>query len=369
MNKVRTIKMLLLGACLMGMLLLFGFKSFTGSNAAAQKKKQETQGASATPATQKQKPEDFVGTETCQTCHETQFNTFAKTTHAKLTHDASWKGKVVGCESCHGAGKAHVEMMAEVIGNGTDPKLVTDKKIVYLASLPSKQVSETCLQCHAGREEHNNYRRGEHWRNDVGCTDCHFAHAPDTAPPRAASHTLISENARPKPDSSTLRMLKANEPQLCMRCHTEQKAQFSMPFRHKVLEGLIKCSDCHNAHGGFELKQTRLANFSASDASCAKCHNDKAGPFNYEHGPVSVEGCSSCHTPHGANNPKLLKRNNVFQLCIECHTNTHAIAGSDEEGGAPGTPSFHNLTQSRYQNCTTCHVMIHGSNSHPFFFR
>ena len=27
------------------------------------------------------------------------------------------------------------------------------------------------------------------------------------------------------------------------------------------------------------------------------------------------------------------------------------------------------LTLARYQNCTTCHVRIHGSNAHPFFFR
>ena len=122
------------------------------------------------------------------------------------------------------------------------------------------------------------------------------------------------------------------------------------------------------AHGGFELKQTRLANFAASDAVCVKCHTDKTGPFVYEHGPVSVEGCTSCHIPHGTQNPKLLKRPAVFQLCVECHTNAHAIVG-DEEGGAPNTPSFHNLTTARYQNCTTCHVRIHGSNAHPFFFR
>lgn len=362
MNRLKTVKVALAGAWLLGTLLVVGGGSLSKSTAADQKPPVPPQGKTTNPA-------DYVGSDTCANCHQDQTATFEKTTHARLARDKSWQGKVVGCESCHGAGRAHVEMMSEATAAGTDLSQVKDKKILYLAGLPAKESSETCLACHAGREEHNNYRRGEHWRNDVGCTDCHFSHAPAPAPPRATSHTLISENARQKPDSSVLRMLKGNETQLCMKCHTEQKAQFSMPFRHKVLEGLVKCSDCHNAHGGFELKQTRLANFSASDASCVKCHNDKAGPFNYEHGPVSIEGCSSCHTPHGANNPKLLKRNNVFQLCIECHTNTHAIANSDEEGGAPNTPSFHNLTQSRYQNCTTCHVMIHGSNSHPFFFR
>jgi len=320
------------------------------------------------PAQQPTPSADYVGTDTCAGCHDAQHKNFLRTPHAVLESDPSWKGKVVGCESCHGPGRAHVELMGEVVGNGTDPKTIRDKKIVYLAGLPPKESSETCLKCHAGREEHNSYRQGEHWRNDVGCNDCHFAHAPEPGPPRGESHTLVAAKTRQAPDSSVVKMLKGNQAQLCLRCHTEQRAQFMMPFRHKVLEGLVKCSDCHNPHGGFELKQTRLANFAASDAVCVKCHTDKTGPFVYEHGPVTVEGCSSCHIPHGTQNPKLLKRPQTFQLCVECHTNAHAIAG-DEEGGAPNTPSFHNLTTARYQNCTTCHVRIHGSNAHPFFFR
>jgi predicted CXXCH cytochrome family protein len=75
-------------------------------------------------------------------------------------------------------------------------------------------------------------------------------------------------------------MLKAGEPQLCMSCHSEVKPDFTKPFHHKVLEGVMKCSDCHNPHGGFELKQTRLA--VGADAACIKCHADKQGPFTYE---------------------------------------------------------------------------------------
>jgi DmsE family decaheme c-type cytochrome len=157
-----------------------------------------------------------------------------------------------------------------------------------------------------------------------------------------------------------LRMLRASEPQLCLKCHTEQKAQFSQPFHHRVLEGAMKCSDCHNPHGGFELKQTRLS--VGADATCLKCHTDKQGPFVFEHAPLKVEGCAICHTPHGSGNPKMLKRNDVRQLCLECHSNTFEI-------GAPNTPSFHNQATVRFQNCTTCHVKIHGSQNHEFFFR
>jgi len=140
------------------------------------------------------------------------------------------------------------------------------------------------------------------------------------------------------------------------------KSQFSKPFRHKVLEGTMSCSDCHNPHGGFEQKQTKLA--VGADQSCVKCHSQMQGPFVFEHAPLRVEGCAACHTPHGSNNPKMLKRSSVRQLCLECHTN---IFNVELDENLPLGP--HTQTSIRTQNCTTCHSAIHGSHSSKFLFR
>ncbi len=292
--------------------------------------------------------DDYVGSETCRGCHESQFDKVAGTKHGKLGTLAAWKGKVVGCESCHGPGKAHVE------GGGDKSKIKVFK------NMNSKAVSETCLTCHAGKESHNNFRRGEHWRNNVGCTDCHSPHGADHANAMPGSIEFVADAAKQKPNRATSAMLKSSEPQLCMSCHNETKAQFTKPFHHKVLEGTMTCSDCHNPHGGFESKQTKLA--VGLDAACIKCHSNKQGPFVFEHAPLKVEGCAACHTPHGSSNPKLLKRSSVRQLCLECHS-------SITEQSAPDTPSFHNQATVRYQNCTICHAAIHGSNSSNVFFR
>jgi len=290
---------------------------------------------------------DYVGSDACKDCHEDQFKAFSHTSHAKLVNISGWKNKVTGCEACHGPGKAHTE--------DGDPA-----KIISFKNKSAKAISETCLTCHAGKEERNNFRRGEHWRNDIGCTDCHSSHSFPGTKNIAQSITFIGRANAEKPDFSTIHLLKLGEPQLCVSCHAEVKPDFNKPFHHKVLEGVMKCSDCHNPHGGFELKQSRLA--TGADAACIKCHADKQGPFTYEHAPLKTEGCAACHTPHGSANPRLLRFSAVNQLCLTCHSVDHGV-GADEPAG----PTHNQNVQ--YASCTNCHVKIHGSRSHPAFFR
>lgn len=292
--------------------------------------------------------DDYVGSEACQACHEDQAKNFTGTKHAKLGQIASWKNKAQGCESCHGPGRLHIE-------DATNPK-----GIISFKNKNSKQISETCLGCHAGKEAHNNYRRGEHWRSDVGCTDCHSSHGAPMPNSRPGSMTLVGETTHQNPGIATTAMLRQSEPQLCLTCHTETKAQFTKPFHHKVLEGAMNCSSCHNAHGGFESKQTKLA--VGADITCINCHSNRQGPFVFEHAPLKTEGCMACHTPHGTSNPKLLIRSTARQLCMECHSSITAQA-------APGTPSFHDQANVRWKDCTVCHAAIHGSNAHKAFFR
>ena len=97
----------------------------------------------------------------------------------------------------------------------------------------------------------------------------------------------------------------------------------------------------------------------SGEAICYSCHAEKRGPFVFPHDALAVGDCQSCHEPHGSPNPHRLKRPQVFQLCIECHS---PITGTTL-GSQP--PSFHNLSNPRYQNCTTCHVAVHGSNQSP----
>ncbi len=265
-------------------------------------------------------PADFVGAEACALCHKDEMKGFDNNPHAKLALEHGGKG--VTCESCHGPGKAHVESG----GVASD--------IFQFTKASPKQVEKKCLSCHIGA--HPNFERTAHGQALISCTNCHSSH---------------------KFEAQT-KMLKAKEPTLCYGCHTDAKAAFAQPFHHKVDEGLLKCSDCHDPHGTFQPSLVKIS--ATQDAICTKCHVDTLGPFVYEHPPIKTEGCTMCHLPHGSPNPRLLIRNNVNSLCMQCHR--------PSEFTAPGTPSFHNQA-NQYQACTVCHVQIHGSNASNVFFK
>jgi DmsE family decaheme c-type cytochrome len=266
----------------------------------------------------------YVGAETCKTCHEDIYNGWEKSPHWKQTFKEGGIAKH-GCEDCHGPGSAHVE------GGGDKTKIFIFKEA------SAKDINARCLGCHVGGPEHMNTINSEHAKNGVSCTSCHSPHHPETKE----------------------FLLKKSEPQLCYTCHLQQRAQFDMPFHHRVNEGLIQCSDCHNPHGTARPKQVRAS--AQQDAVCFKCHADKQGPFVFEHDPVKAEGCTSCHVPHGGPNQHMMRLSTVNLLCLQCHTASAVSA-------APGTPSFHNQA-TQFQACTLCHTQIHGSNFNNFFFK
>jgi DmsE family decaheme c-type cytochrome len=310
---------------LVWVVLAVGFASVSPSAAYSGKTKDSKAPAQEPTSYRPTDPSLYVGTDTCTTCHDAEAHSFNLGPHWKTDLKNRQGPEWQGCESCHGPGKAHVD------GGGDITKIISFKK------LSSAEASRRCLDCHEFGQEHANFLRSAHQTNNVGCIDCHSVHA------AKVEHALLKET----------------QPQLCYTCHLEVKPEFSRPMHHRVNEGLMACSDCHNPHGGFLQRQLRST--AAQDQVCFNCHTDKAGPFVFEHAPVKTEGCVSCHAPHGSSNPHQLRRAQVNTLCLECHTFT-------VDSSAPGIPSFHNQAQ-KYQACTMCHTAVHGSNTDRFFFK
>jgi DmsE family decaheme c-type cytochrome len=259
----------------------------------------------------------YAGSDVCLSCHEETYKKqFESTPHFQTAKNGH------GCESCHGPGADHV-------AGGGDKS-----KIVSFANLSRAESSRRCLECHGESAAQHYSGSSAHLGNNVGCTDCHSPHHAEQA-----NHLLVRK-----------------QPELCYTCHAGQRAEFARPYRHRVNAGLVECADCHNVHGTGTVRQVR--DLASGDAACFKCHSDKQGPYVYEHLPVKTDGCSSCHTPHGSTNPRMLRVSNVNLLCLQCHSYP-----------APGPIGpAHNQSQ-KYQACTMCHSAIHGSNSNLAFMK
>ena len=266
----------------------------------------------------------YAGTDACKVCHEDTVKAFAESAHHLVDTDKKlgWDGRA--CESCHGPGQKHAET--------TDSTAIRNP-----AKLTAAAIDAICLTCHLGQPTLVGHLRSSHAKDAVACTTCHKIHGDG-------------------PDELVVRKPAATN-ELCSDCHLNVWAQFQRPNHHRLPEGAMTCVDCHNPHGTIRPAMTR--SFAANEPGCFNCHGDKRGPFTFEHAPLRFQGCGSCHEPHGSANPRMLTRQSVQYVCLECHANLPTLNRTGTIGVVP--PSFHDLRSPIFQNCTVCHQKIHGS--------
>ena len=320
---------------LLQLTILIAVTAFSGAAA-------ENDAAGKSEAVVKTSRADYAGNTECKTCHQDIWSSFYKNPHFKSLASGKEPPELTACEGCHGPAKAHIQA-----GGGR-----ATIRFAFTIMKP-KEIIDRCLTCHAKDFNRANIRRSEHTEHDVACTECHSNH-----------HPVTVKN-----------LLAKSQPDACYGCHADIQAQFDLPSKHRVNEGFMSCTDCHNPHGGFTptfgMGQTsRMLNQShGNDQPCVKCHVEKRGPFLFEHETGQEDGCISCHKPHGSENAKLLARPAVAQLCLECHTGNGDFGVRSTRGVTDPDHATHSLIDPHYQRCTSCHVAIHGSNVHYRFLR
>ena len=240
----------------------------------------------------------------CSTCHEEAAKAFASGPHGRAMAGAGSELLSRSCATCHEPKPEHLEAPAKE----------------NVTRVPREAA---CLSCHAVAAGELTAAAQAHHRGRVGCLDCH-----------ASGHAAAAQPS----------LLKGGAQQVCGACHAAQRAGFQKPFAHREGREGMACTECHSAHG-----RNRNARVSALQRSgeCLACHSEVAGPHVFEHAAQSVSGCAACHETHGSANPRMLKRRDVASLCLECHSNV---------------PQFHDITQTKFRACVSCHGAVHGSN-------
>jgi DmsE family decaheme c-type cytochrome len=271
------------------------------------------------------------GADTCLGCHDSDEAGYSATALFKSKHGHRGDKRSpfgmggLQCESCHGPGALHArnKRAASIVSFKPDSKATLEQR------------NGVCLTCHQGSAR-NAWHAGAHERGKLACTDCHKLH-------QAGGDPVLA---------------KASEPQVCMSCHKQQRADFHKTSAHPVRQGLMACSDCHAPHGS--AANAMLAKPTLNQ-TCFSCHADKRGPKLWEHAPVA-EDCSLCHNPHGSVRAALLNKSPPL-LCQQCHSAAGHPSVARTSLGLPGGPSG-GAAFLVGGSCTNCHTQVHGSN-HP----
>jgi len=268
-------------------------------------------------------------TPVCAGCHEAAHASLAFTHHGA-------KNDAMGgmCQACHGDASEHLK----------DP--VKSKPANRVSKGTPAEKTAVCLTCHTTNRQLSFWESGKHSKNDVACSDCHNIHDKS----RALSVAPYTTTSRPI------------EADTCGRCHKQVRNATLKPSHHPIIEGKVKCSDCHNPHGAVTHAMLK---HETVNQQCFSCHADKRGPYVFGHPPVE-ENCLTCHTPHGSSHEKLLTEK-APHLCQDCHvTGRHPTSfyGSGQGWNLPsGAPNSSVSTRFIARGCLNCHNSIHGSNA------
>lgn len=237
----------------------------------------------------------------CQACHAEQLNAWDL---ADVQHFPYKAGK---CRSCHAA--EHKQFNSEL--------------------------TQTCQVCHDLNSEKIKKAHFSANISGVDCLKCHYTHASDQKGLlKEVTHQpfgLKMCGACHVVDEAGKIKVQDNIEKVCKACHSDKTGK-GMAVAHPALE-MLGCPDCHNPH---TTSRPRLLSRNMTDL-CLDCHDQS----QIEKHPVDIEPsakaavnpgkpwlildgkvtCASCHNPHFAEIPFLLKETTVDgKLCADCHT-------------------------------------------------
>jgi predicted CXXCH cytochrome family protein len=239
-----------------------------------------------------------------------------------------------------------------------------DRKVVVLPEFPGAKYigSKECEQCHDTL--YRDFATATHARLiaagpnalDAGCESCHGPCSLHSDSGGEVKPPYSFTAGRPQPAVVGGRLAGTpprSREAVCYQCHNEVRGQFNLPAHHPVPEGKMTCTQCHPPHKG-DSYVAGGSTLLSSNQGCEQCHPNQRGPFTFEHEAVR-EGCTTCHSPHGAINAKMLTERNA-NLCLKCHM-------QQVKGGAIVIGGHDHSLSLQQGACWSagCHEAVHGS--------
>ncbi len=198
----------------------------------------------------------------CQNCHGSQIGVqYDKAIARYRTH---YQTLQINCESCHGPGRRHVELM-----QSENTAQLADIGMKPLATLSKEASLQVCFQCHATKDVmQTDYLPGKNFVE-------HYA-----------LKLPILGSAPYLPDGR-VRSFAYQENHLYSACY---------------LEGSMTCVDCHDPHAQTyrDVRRNPLAGRFANE-QCTSCHASKARNIErhtFHRANSNGSLCVSCHMPY-----------------------------------------------------------------------
>ncbi|HVY39522.1 MAG TPA: multiheme c-type cytochrome [Polyangia bacterium] len=225
----------------------------------------------------------------CGDCHTTAFS--KRFSDATGRFDSRWSELGDGCESCHGAGSAHVEAEQHA-GPGPHPALASAGALMNGLHTQAEQLDQ-CGACHAHRvrlrEDASHERMHDTWRPDLLQEGLYFVDGQikdevfeigSFLQSRMASRGVTCSHCH-DPHSARLR---AEGNALCTQCHDRQIFDGPQHHFHPVDSAGARCVSCHMPTRTYmqvhERRDHRIAvprpDLSAAlgtPNACASCHD------------------------------------------------------------------------------------------------
>jgi predicted CXXCH cytochrome family protein len=260
-------------------------------------------------------PSEYAGSDACKTCHSDEYDAWKSSKHAGIFEppsdsppkcrgchttqmnapDQTLKEDYVGCEACHGPGKAHID-------HGGDAE-----KIV------SSQSADICGRCHSG-----------HQSDDSGWME---EYRPGTKLSDVPGLKLISVDPGKLPPSVSDIHPSLTYNMWLVSGHGKEASR-GIQINGKDWTGPISCVACHSPHSSDHPFQMVMK----PEDLCAECHFQRE--VQKGSGAKGIEETRSLHTP---------------SPCYACHMTegNHLMRVL--------RPDDPNLVESRTDSCSDCH--------------